>query len=141
MQMVSRQEVYNERISEPTQTPSSLNLAKDTKPLLNLKFKNICRDSLSSQLPPWDEEKSSVKGQRSKRKRPSPAVLKNTNDEDGGASQSRRDYLVDGIMDANWVLKKLGKDAIGKGVEIHQASDKTWHKGVVTDVIEGTEAK
>ncbi|KAI4302519.1 hypothetical protein MLD38_038253 [Melastoma candidum] len=138
MQMVGRQEVHNERISEPTQTPSSQNSAKDTKPLLKLKFKNISRDSPSSQLPPRDEEKSSVKGQRSKRKRPSPAVSKNANDEDGGASQSRRDYLVDEIMDANWILKKLGKDAIGKGVEIHQASDKTWHKGVVADVTEGT---
>ncbi|CBI24915.3 unnamed protein product, partial [Vitis vinifera] len=41
-------------------------------------------------------------------------------------------------MDANWILKKLGKDAIGKRVEVHQSSDNSWHKGMVIDFIEGT---
>ncbi|KAF7831738.1 Histone-lysine N-methyltransferase 2B isoform A [Senna tora] len=41
-------------------------------------------------------------------------------------------------MDANWILMKLGKEAIGKRVEVHQTSDNSWHKGAVIDVIEGT---
>jgi hypothetical protein len=30
------------------------------------------------------------------------------------------------MMEANWILKKLGKDAIGKRVEVHQPSDNSW---------------
>ncbi|KAJ6692081.1 PHD FINGER FAMILY PROTEIN [Salix purpurea] len=42
------------------------------------------------------------------------------------------------MIEANWILKKLGKDAIGKRVEVHQPSDNSWHKGVVSDIVEGT---
>jgi hypothetical protein len=30
------------------------------------------------------------------------------------------------MMEANWILKKLGYDAIGKRVEVHQPSDNSW---------------
>ncbi|KAG9133854.1 hypothetical protein Leryth_017935 [Lithospermum erythrorhizon] len=45
---------------------------------------------------------------------------------------------MDEIMDANWILQKLGKVAIGKRVEVHQATDNSWHRGTVDDVFEGT---
>ena len=67
-----------------------------------------------------------IKGQRSKRKRPSPFKEKTTFNESEGVSQSRQDSAMDGIMDANWILMKLGTDAIGKRVEVHQTSDNSW---------------
>lgn len=100
--------------------------AKESKPLLKLKFKNINRDSQSPQSSLLDEEKSSIKGQRSKRKRPPPFMGKTSTDGDEDASQLHQDNLLDEIMDANWILKKLGKDAIGKKVEVHQPSDNSW---------------
>lgn len=38
------------------------------------------------------------------------------------------------MLDASWILKKLGKDAKGKKVQIHEASDDSWEKGVVSEV-------
>ncbi|KAF6168361.1 hypothetical protein GIB67_018201 [Kingdonia uniflora] len=105
--------------------------SKDHKPLLKLKFKN-----------PWasqsEEDKSSIKGQRSKRKRPSPSLEKSHVVEDEDDAEASQENPTKDVMEANWILKKLGKDAIGKIVEVHQSSDSSWHKGVVTDVIEGT---
>nr|GMD36590.1 histone-lysine N-methyltransferase 2C-like isoform X2 [Ipomoea batatas] len=48
------------------------------------------------------------------------------------------DNSFDELMDANWILQKLGKDAIGKRVEVHEPSNNTWHRGKVTDFFEGT---
>uniref|UniRef100_A0A803NBN8 PHD-type domain-containing protein n=1 Tax=Chenopodium quinoa TaxID=63459 RepID=A0A803NBN8_CHEQI len=108
---------------------------KDSRPLLRLKFKTPYP---SSWVPNSEEERGSVKGQRSKRKRPSPLVEKPKHHEQEDVTESQDDNLMNEIMDANWILKKLGKDAIGKRVEVHQSSDNSWHKGVVSDVIEGT---
>ncbi|KAM7268431.1 hypothetical protein ACFE04_010597 [Oxalis oulophora] len=41
------------------------------------------------------------------------------------------------IMDASSILRTLGNDAIGKIVEVHEPSDDTWHRGVVTEAVEG----
>ncbi|XP_021852386.1 uncharacterized protein [Spinacia oleracea] len=108
---------------------------KDSRPLLRLKFKTPYPGSW---VPHSEEERGSVKGQRSKRKRPSPLVEKPKHHEQEDVTESQDDNLMNEIMDANWILKKLGKDAIGKRVEVHQPSDNSWHKGVVSDVIDGT---
>lgn len=114
-------------------------LPKDPKPLLKLKFKKPYLDSQSS-LVPQEEEKSSIKGQRSKRKRPEKNHYRDDDDEEeaeqGGNTQGHQESPVSEAMDANWILKKLGKDAIGKRVEVHQPSDSSWHKGEVTDMIQ-----
>lgn len=123
-----RPDVKIEGNSDHVHTPVSQSLPKDSKPLLKLKFKNINRENPPSQLSLWDEEKSSIKGQRSKRKRPSPLMAKASNDGDEDVNRQHQDNLLDEIMDANWILKKLGKDAIGKRVEVHQPSDNSWYK-------------
>ncbi|XP_020214568.1 uncharacterized protein LOC109798639 isoform X1 [Cajanus cajan] len=115
-------------------TPSH-SLPKDSKPLLKFKFK---KPSIESQNSPHQEEEKIIKGQRSKRKRPSPFKEKTPFNESENASQSHQDSVMDEILDANWILMKLGSDAIGKRVEVHQSSDNSWHKGVVTDVVDGT---
>ncbi|PNY05336.1 hypothetical protein L195_g001783 [Trifolium pratense] len=115
-------------------TPSH-SLPKDSKPLLRFKFK---RPSIESQSSPHQEEKTTVKGQRSKRKRPSPFKEISLFNNSEGVSQSPGDTINDEIMDANWILMRLGNDAIGKRVEVHQTSDSSWHKGEVTDIVEGT---
>lgn len=115
--------------------PASDSLIKDSRPLLRLKFKTPYLGSWPLQ---GEEERGSIKGQRSKRKRPSPFVEKSKKMEHEDDLESQEDNLMNEMMDANWVLKKLGRDAIGKRVEVHQPSDNSWHKGVVGDVIEGT---
>jgi hypothetical protein len=35
-------------------------------------------------------------------------------------------HLDSEMTEANRILKKLGKDAIGKRVEVHQPSDNSW---------------
>ncbi|XP_050384766.1 uncharacterized protein LOC126801456 [Argentina anserina] len=128
------------KTDESGQTPVSLSSSKDqkdhNKPLLKFKLKKPNVESQSS--PQHDEEKSSVKGQRSKRKRPSPFMEKPSFSENDDRAPSVENNLMDEIMDANWILKKLGKDAVGKRVEVQQLSDNSWHKGVVSDVVEGT---
>ncbi|KAI3731824.1 hypothetical protein L1987_63014 [Smallanthus sonchifolius] len=113
---------------------------KELKPLLRLKFKNLYSENLTTWAPSGVEDKSLVKGQRSKRKRPSPVMDHKASSakEDEGASHSYDDD--DEIMDANWIIQKLGKDAIGKKVEVHQRSNSTWHKGTIIEVFEGTSA-
>ncbi|XP_023752591.1 uncharacterized protein LOC111900919 [Lactuca sativa] len=102
----------------------------ELKPLLRLKFKNPYSENQTSWGASGEDDKSCVKGQRSKRKRPS-SYGKEDEDED--------DMMMDDdIMDANWIIQKLGKDAIGKKVEVHQPLNNTWHKGVVIEVFEGT---
>ncbi|XVF79639.1 hypothetical protein PTKIN_Ptkin15bG0005200 [Pterospermum kingtungense] len=120
-------------------TPVMNSMPKDSKPSLKFKLKKPNVENQNSHFHP-EEEKSSIKGQRSKRKRPSAFMEKSlfNEDEDLDVTQAHQDSLIDGMMDASWILKKLGKDAVGKKVEIHQASNNSWHKGAVTDVIEGT---
>ncbi|KAI7741806.1 hypothetical protein M8C21_003239, partial [Ambrosia artemisiifolia] len=110
---------------------------KELKPLLRLKFKNPYSENVTTWAPSGVDDNSSVKGQRSKRKRPSPVMEYKSGSvrEDEGVSHS---YDDDEIMDANWIIQKLGKDAIGKKVEVHQRSNNTWHKGTVIEVFEGT---
>lgn len=122
--------------NDPARTSSgSQALNKDSKPLLKLKLKTSFLENQSSWVSQGDDEKSSsVKGQRSKRKRKSPIMDKASAVEDGKALPR---FGENEKVDANWFLQKLGKDAIGKRVEVHQPSDDTWHKGMVED-IEGT---
>ena len=101
-------------------------LQRDSKPLLKLKFKNPYHENHSSWTSQGEDEKSSVKGQRSKRKRPGSLVENAASREDQDTTQRYEDNTMDEIMDANWILQKLGKDAIGKRVEVHQPSDNSW---------------
>ncbi|KAL5719758.1 hypothetical protein ACHQM5_012500 [Ranunculus cassubicifolius] len=116
---------------------------KDPKPLLKLKFKNRHVDSrsCSSSSPlvaSQEEDKSSIKGQRSKRKRPEKSQLRQEEEEEEEEEEDGNTQEVKGDLDANWILKKLGKDAIGKRVEVQRPSDGSWHKGEVSDMIDGT---
>ncbi|KAI7757272.1 hypothetical protein M8C21_019183 [Ambrosia artemisiifolia] len=103
---------------------------KELKPLLKLKFKNPYGEDRSSWVSPGEDDKSCVKGQRSKRKRPPPPSSPTL------PPPSVKDK--DTIMDAKWIIQKLGNHAIGKIVEVHQQSNNTWHKGTVTEVSEDT---
>ncbi|KAL3651879.1 hypothetical protein CASFOL_004881 [Castilleja foliolosa] len=80
---------------------------------------------------PGKEDITYTRGQRSKRRRPSGGA------EDGG-SQWGEDNTVKNFTDANWILQKLGKDAAGKRVEIHQPSNNSWHRGTVIEIHEGS---
>ncbi|XP_073103400.1 uncharacterized protein [Elaeis guineensis] len=120
---------------QPADTP--VKSFTQPKPLLKLKFKKSYIEQQSSWAP-QGEEVNSVKGQRSKRKRPSAEKLSVEDDENH--LQLHQENSMDGAMDANWILQKLGKDAIGKRVEVHQSSDNSWHQGVVSDINQGTSA-
>lgn len=115
-------DAYDETDDNNNRTPSH-SLPKDAKPLLRFKFK---KPSIESQNSPYQEEEKIIKGQRSKRKRPSPYKEKTSFNESENVSQSNQESGVDEIMDANWILMKLGNDAIGKRVEVHQTSDNSW---------------
>jgi hypothetical protein len=90
---------------------------------LKLKIKKPNFENQSSLIPLREEEKSNIRGQRSKRKRALNFMEKTMYNEDEGMSQS---HLDSEMMEANWILKKLGYDAIGKRVEVHQPSDNSW---------------
>ncbi|VFQ92065.1 unnamed protein product [Cuscuta campestris] len=109
-------------------------MQKDPKRPLKLKFKNPYPD-VQNQWASTEEEKGVIKGQRSKRKRPS---LFGENSSATADSRRYGDNSLDEMMDANWILQKLGKDAVGKRVEVHYQSDNTWHRGKVTEFFEGT---
>ncbi|KAF8099766.1 hypothetical protein N665_0237s0021 [Sinapis alba] len=111
-------------------------LQKDSRRLLKLKIKTHNPESQEREAPRIVYERSkSGKGHRSKRKRASsPPTEKSAFNEDEDVSLSREDSLLDEMLDASWILKKLGKDAKGKKVQIHEASDNTWEKGVVSEV-------
>ncbi|KAK6120811.1 hypothetical protein DH2020_045439 [Rehmannia glutinosa] len=116
--------------------------SKDRKPFLKFKIpknsnngnQNVPSDSntgnQNSLSLPGKDEITYTRGQRSKRRRPA------VGDED--ASQRREDNTIKDFTDANWILQKLGKDAAGKRVEIHQPSSNSWHRGTVIEVFEGT---
>ncbi|XP_010558903.1 PREDICTED: histone-lysine N-methyltransferase 2C-like [Tarenaya hassleriana] len=122
---------------EEDKATASDSVQKEARPLLKFKLRKPNPDGqMTSQIPHSEDEKlSSAKGQRSKRKRPSPLMDKYTLKENEDASHSHLESPSDEMMDANWILKKLGKDSIGKRVEIHQGSDNSWRKGTVTDVM------
>lgn len=104
-------------------------LQKDSRRLLKLKIKTHNPESQEREAPRIVYERSkSGKGHRSKRKRASPPAEKSAFNEDEDVSLSREDSLLDEMLDASWILKKLGKDAKGKQVQIHEASDNTWYK-------------
>uniref|UniRef100_A0A1J3H090 Histone-lysine N-methyltransferase 2B n=1 Tax=Noccaea caerulescens TaxID=107243 RepID=A0A1J3H090_NOCCA len=114
---------------------------KEARPLLKFKLRKPKSGDETSLVTTQseDEKLSTAKGQRSKRKRPSSLVDKASLKEDGEATtHSHQDSSRnDEMMDANWILKKLGKDSIGKRVEVH-GSQNSWHKGTVTDIIGDT---
>lgn len=110
------------RADDRNSAPPTHPVQKDPKPLLKLKFKNPYPDGHNA----WastEDEKGVIKGQRSKRKRPLPSGEKSSATAD---PRWYEDNSMDEMMDANWILQKLGKDAIGKRVEVHQQSDNTW---------------
>uniref|UniRef100_A0A7N0T312 Uncharacterized protein n=1 Tax=Kalanchoe fedtschenkoi TaxID=63787 RepID=A0A7N0T312_KALFE len=123
------------KVPENVSKKHDMLVQNDSKPLLKLKFKNPYFENPSSWVTQNDDEKSLVKGQRSKRKRSSNLEKLALQDKD--TSRTEQGHSVDASMDANWILKRLGKDAIGKRVEVHQPSDNSWHRGTVADVIEG----
>ena len=86
--------------------------SSDPKPSLKLKFKNPYFEHRSSWAPSEGEEKNPVKGQRSKRKRP--LFQKENNQVDDNNAQPNQEDPIDEVVDANWILQKMGKDAIGK---------------------------
>lgn len=118
------------------------NTSSDPKPLLKLKFKNPYFEQKSS----WasagpkevEEEKTPiVKGQRSKRKRPSSSNGKFEVNREEETNHGTNEASAD-VVDAEWILKKLGRDAIGKRVEVHEGSVNSWQRGMVSDVKDGT---
>ncbi|GKD31667.1 hypothetical protein Tco_1242445, partial [Tanacetum coccineum] len=128
----------SEKPSLRVQEAPGSNKTKELKPLLRLKFKNPYADNQTSLAQSGEHDGSSIKGQRSKRKRPSPLLGDPSFVEDYEGADCSSDEELEDIMDANWIIQKLGKDAIGKKVEIHQRSNRTWHKGTVHEVFEGT---
>jgi len=105
--------------------PFASNSFDDPKPLLKLKFKNPYFEQRSSWAAQGVEENNTVKGQRSKRKRLSIEKSAGNQEDESHAQQSEK-KSIDEVMDANWILQKLGKDAVGKRVEVHQPSDNSW---------------
>ncbi|KAJ6750869.1 hypothetical protein OIU85_001411 [Salix viminalis] len=134
-QSEARLDTHTESNDDSGDTPILHSLPKDSKLSLKLKIKKPNLENQSSQILMHEEEKSNIRGQRSKRKRASTFTEKTMYNEDEDMSES---HLDSEMMEANWILKKLGKDAIGKRVEVHQPSDNSWHKGVVSDTVEGT---
>ncbi|CAN8254703.1 unnamed protein product [Cochlearia groenlandica] len=140
----SRHEVANSKVedgfikrhSEDKVDPHELQ--KDSRRLLKLKIKKHTYEESNQddeEAPSIVEERSkSGKGHRSKRKRASLPAEKSEFNEDEDVSLSREDSLLDEMLDASWILKKLGNDAKGKKVQIHDASDNSWEKGVVSEV-------
>lgn len=108
----------------------SHSVQKDSRRFLKLKIKKHNSESHDGEAPSIvDERSSSGKGHRSKRKRASPPAEKSAFNEDEDVSLSREESLLDEMLDASWILKKLGKDAKGKKVQIHDASDNSWYMG------------
>ncbi|KAJ8748769.1 hypothetical protein K2173_011324 [Erythroxylum novogranatense] len=130
-QSETRSDTKTESNDDSGNSPILNSLRKDSKLPLRLKIKKPSIENQNSPFLPPEEEKS-IRGQRSKRKRSSNFMM--VLNEAESATQSHQDNEM---MGANWILKRLGKDAIGKRVEVHQASDDSWHKGVVSDIVEG----
>ncbi|KAL5205890.1 hypothetical protein ABZP36_034099 [Zizania latifolia] len=142
----NKQSVVNQLTGNQGAASISVNNSPDSlKPsLLKLKFKRPIFEQPSTQASQpeepgaWasqQEELNVAKGQRSKRKRPS--LDKMEGSEDKPPAKRHEQSTGDEAMDANWILRKLGKDAIGKRIEVQLASDGKWHQGVVSNVING----
>lgn len=123
--------VSGDLIDDSSSLPSvSQAPTKERKPYLKFKIpKNSSNGNqiVSSNLnignqdslpPAGKDEITYTRGQRSKRRRPAPG------DED--SSHWREDSTIKDFTDANWILQKLGKDAAGKRVEVHQPSGNSW---------------
>ncbi|KAJ6948438.1 hypothetical protein NC651_002699 [Populus alba x Populus x berolinensis] len=123
-QSEARLDTHTESNDDSGDTPILHSLPKDSKLSLKLKIKKPNLENQSSQILLHEEEKSNTRGQRSKRKRASTFMDKTMYNEDEDMSES---HLDSEMMEANWILKKLGKDAIGKRVEVHQPSDNSWY--------------
>ncbi|XP_062202260.1 uncharacterized protein LOC133904752 [Phragmites australis] len=131
----------NQGVAAPFSSDSPDNLKPS---LLKLKFKRPHFEQPNTQASQpegpvtWasqqEEQLNVAKGQRSKRKRPS---MDKVDGLDGKSAKRHQQSTDDEVMDANWILRKLGKDAIGKRIEVHLASDGKWHQGVVSNVING----
>ncbi|KAJ6905317.1 hypothetical protein NC652_023160 [Populus alba x Populus x berolinensis] len=130
-----RPDTHTESNGDSGDTPIFHSLPKESKLSLKLKIKKPNLENQSSLIHLHEEEKSNIRGQRSKRKRALSLMEKTMYNEDEGMPPS---HLDSEMTEADWILKKLGKDAIGKRVEVHQPSDNSWHKGVVSDIVEGT---
>jgi len=98
---------------------------------LKVKFKKPSFDKTSWVQRRDEDEGSLIKGQRSKRKRPHTMETERQNKEDTQFTYNANENTVNKILDDNWILMKLGKDAVGKRVEVYQPFDTTWHKGSV----------
>lgn len=123
--------VSGDPIDDSSSLPSvSQTSTKERKPFLKFKIpknttngnQNVSSDSnIGNQdsLPPTGKnEIIYTRGQRSKRRRPAAG--------DEELSQKREDSTIKDFTDANWILQKLGKDATGKRVEVHQPSSNSW---------------
>ena len=130
-----KQSISNQLMENQGTASFAANNSPDSlKPsLLKLKFKRPHLEQPSAQvsqpeeLATWasqQEELNVAKGQRSKRKRPS--VDKVDGSEGKTPSKRHGQRTGDEAMDATWILRKLGKDAIGKRIEIQLASDGKW---------------
>nr|CAD1818444.1 unnamed protein product [Ananas comosus var. bracteatus] len=111
-------------INEAADSSSGFKPSKDTRPLLKLKFKNPYIEQQSSWASGVVEEKNPIKGPRSKRKRP--FIEKVSTPVDENYEQLNSDESMNEDIDALWILKKLGKDAIGKRIEVHKVSGNSW---------------
>lgn len=133
------------QLDENQGAPASLSSESPDKlkpSLLKLKFKRPHLEQPNTQTPQpegltmWasqqEEQLNVAKGQRSKRKRPS---MDKVDGSDGKSAKRHQQSTDDEVMDANWILRKLGKDAVGKRIEVHLVSDDKWHQGVVSSVI------
>lgn len=98
---------------------------------LKVKFKKPSFDKTSWVQRRDEDEGSLIKGQRSKRKRPHTVETDRQDKEDTQFTYNANENTVNKIIDDNWILMKLGKDAVGKRVELYQPFDNTWHKGSV----------
>ncbi|KAI3739920.1 hypothetical protein L2E82_30333 [Cichorium intybus] len=124
---------FGKRSANRSVTPGSAS-EKLNKPSLRLKFKNPYSDDQSSWATPGEEDKSFVKGQRSKRKRPLTFMDKGV----GNLNENKDKDIMGEMMDAKWIIQKLGKHSVGKIVEVHQPSNNSWHKGTIIEFHEDT---
>lgn len=123
------------RNKDISHSKAASSVQSELKPLLKLKFKNPYFEQKSSWASQGEEE-NSVKGHRSKRKRPLVEKISSLGHE--GLPKQHPENQLDEAVDVNWILRKLGKDAIGKKVEVQQRSGDSWKRGVVSNLIEGT---
>ncbi|KAI3510847.1 hypothetical protein L1887_17984 [Cichorium endivia] len=125
---------FGKRSANRSVTPGSASEKLNNKPSLRLKFKNPYSDDQSSWATPGEEDKSFVKGQRSKRKRPLTFLDKGA----GNLNENKDKDIMGEMMDAKWIIQKLGKNSVGKIVEVHQPSNNSWHKGTIIEFHEDT---